>query len=189
MKEDQLAGELREADAAFGPAPALPEDLHDRVVRRWRRRRVGRRLSVAAGLVAAVATAGTWLSLTGPTKTTGLPPEGVHPTASGIRALDAAADARLATVERMLVLGERRRALGAAAPAQAIDPVEAVRRQVDRSAYLILLRADRLYQVTGRRDAAIATYQQVIKTFPQTRWAEVARQRESTLQQQTGDTL
>ena len=189
MKEDQLAGQLREADAAFGPAPALPEDLHDRVVRRWRRRRAGRRLSYAAGLVAAVAAAGMWLALTGPTKPTGLPPEGIHPTASGVRALNAAADARLATVERVLDLGRRRRALGAAASSDPIDPVKEVRRQIDRSAYLILLRADRMYQVTGRRDSAIATYQQVIKMFPQTPWAEVARQRESALQQQTGDTL
>jgi len=200
VKEDDLARQLRQADAAFGPPPVPAEGLSERAVGQWRRGRAGRRLARVAALVAIVAAAGTWYELIH--RPSGRGPEGGNvpgavrvggiepaagPTEAGIRALTADADARLAVVERMTASARRQSILGA--EAGATDPIETVRRQVDRAAYLMLLRADRVYGVTGRPGPAMATYRKVIRMFPQTPWAQVARQRQINLQQSTGDTL
>jgi len=57
------------------------------------------------------------------------------------------------------------------------DPVEETQRQVDKTAFILVYQADRLYRQSNKTDSAVRAYNQVIKLFPQTRWAEVARQR------------
>jgi len=57
------------------------------------------------------------------------------------------------------------------------DPIEEAQRQVDKTAFILVYQADRLYRQSNQTDSAVHAYNQVIKLFPQTRWAEVARQR------------
>jgi len=57
------------------------------------------------------------------------------------------------------------------------DPIEETQRQVDKTAFILVYQADRLYRQSNKTDSAVQAYNQVIKLFPQTRWAEVARQR------------
>ena len=69
--------------------------------------------------------------------------------------------ARLAELERQL----------AAIP----DPVAEIQRQMDKAAYTMVYHADRKYNQINLKDSAIQDYQRVVKLYPQTRWAEVAR--------------
>jgi ElaB/YqjD/DUF883 family membrane-anchored ribosome-binding protein len=57
------------------------------------------------------------------------------------------------------------------------DPIEETQRQVDKTAFILVYQADRLYRQSNQTDSAVQAYNQVIKLFPQTQWAEVARQR------------
>lgn len=57
------------------------------------------------------------------------------------------------------------------------DPVEELQTQVDETAFILVYQADRIYRELNQPNSAVKTYNQVIKLFPQNRWAEVARQR------------
>jgi len=57
------------------------------------------------------------------------------------------------------------------------DPLAEVNRLVERAALVILYQADRKYNELNLKESAIADYQQVIQYYPNTRWAESARQR------------
>lgn len=57
------------------------------------------------------------------------------------------------------------------------DPIEEIQRQVDKTAFILVYQADRLYRQSNKTDSAVQAYNQVIKLFPQNKWAEVARQR------------
>jgi outer membrane protein assembly factor BamD (BamD/ComL family) len=55
--------------------------------------------------------------------------------------------------------------------------MEQVERQVDKTAFLLIYRADQLYKELNRTESAVAAYKEIIQLFPTNRWAEVARER------------
>lgn len=57
------------------------------------------------------------------------------------------------------------------------DPLAEVNRLVERAALVTVYQADRKYNELDLKESAIADYRQVIKLYPETRWAENARQR------------
>ena len=57
------------------------------------------------------------------------------------------------------------------------DPLEEINRQVDKTAFILVYQADRLYRELNDTDSAVETYKQVIKLFPENQWAQVARER------------
>ena len=57
------------------------------------------------------------------------------------------------------------------------DPAEEMRQQTNEAAYRLLYQADRFYQELNQRQSAIETYEQVIRVFPDSPWAEEARDR------------
>jgi TolA-binding protein len=62
------------------------------------------------------------------------------------------------------------------------DPREQIQKEVDRTAFILVYEADRLYRELGQTNAAVETYNRVIRLFPETQWAEVARQRLSDIE-------
>jgi tetratricopeptide (TPR) repeat protein len=62
------------------------------------------------------------------------------------------------------------------------DPLEEIQKQVDKTAFILVYQANRMYRELDRKDSAIRAYNRVIELFPQSRWAEVARQRISEIQ-------
>jgi len=62
------------------------------------------------------------------------------------------------------------------------DPLEEVREQVDKTAFILVYEADRLYNELNQTDSAVENYNRVIKLFPENRWAKVARQRLSEIE-------
>jgi TolA-binding protein len=57
------------------------------------------------------------------------------------------------------------------------DPLEEIRKQVDKTAFILVYQANRMYHELDQKDSAIQAYNRVIELFPQSRGAEVARQR------------
>jgi len=67
------------------------------------------------------------------------------------------------------------------------DPFEEIQQEVDKTAFILVYHADRLYRQSNKTDSAVQAYNQVIKLFPQTQWAEVARQRLSEIKNKKTD--
>jgi outer membrane protein assembly factor BamD (BamD/ComL family) len=62
------------------------------------------------------------------------------------------------------------------------DPLEEVQKQVDKTAFILVYQADRLYRELNQTDSAVENYNRVIKLFPENQWAKVARQRLSEIE-------
>ena len=101
-----------------------------------------------------------------------------------LKHLQAKTDAVLNLVQQVLESERRQRRLNEleATLASIPDPIEETQRQVDKTAFILVYQADRLYRQSNQTDSAVQTYNRVIKLFPQTQWAEVARQRLSEIE-------
>jgi hypothetical protein len=188
MPDDPIKRWLRWADDTAGAPPQAGGDLAGRVrhlaARRRRRAIAGSAAALlAAGLVGAVI----WVGLT----TTGRTPRG--PGAVVRQELDAEEIARLRTeMARLKAEADWRTKVAAAMVAQErtakrlatlrkaaprLDPAEEIRQETDKAALVIVRQADRLYREHHLRDRAIQRYRDAIQLFPQSPWADVARQR------------
>jgi len=96
-----------------------------------------------------------------------------------IKQLQARADATLKLIREVLEDERRQRRLDElkAQLASIPDPLEEIQKQVDKTAFILVYQADRMYRELNRKDSAVEAYNRVIELFPQTQWAEVARQR------------
>ena len=54
---------------------------------------------------------------------------------------------------------------------------------MDRTAFLLIYQADRLYLELNQTESAVAAYKELIQLFPDNRWAQVARERLSQIEQ------
>lgn len=57
------------------------------------------------------------------------------------------------------------------------DPLVEIERQYDKTAFVLVYQADRLYKELNLKGSAVETYNRVIDLFPENKWAEVARTR------------
>jgi outer membrane protein assembly factor BamD (BamD/ComL family) len=57
------------------------------------------------------------------------------------------------------------------------DPMEEIKRQADKAAFTLVYQADRFYRELNQTDSAVESYEQVIRLFPESRWADEARKR------------
>jgi outer membrane protein assembly factor BamD (BamD/ComL family) len=62
------------------------------------------------------------------------------------------------------------------------DPLEEIRKQVDKTAFILVYQADRLYRELNETESAVETYNRVIRLFPRNQWAAVARERLSEIE-------
>jgi TolA-binding protein len=63
------------------------------------------------------------------------------------------------------------------------DPVQEIDRQVDKTAFILVYQADKLYKELNQTDSAVQAYKEVIQLFPTNQWANVARERLSQIEQ------
>ena len=101
-----------------------------------------------------------------------------------VRELSARADATLNLVERVLEKQEQQQRLNElrAKLASIKDPLEEVQEQVDRTAFILIYQADRMYNELGLKKSAVERYNRLIELFPENRWATVARERLENIQ-------
>ncbi|MBN2582921.1 MAG: hypothetical protein JXL80_07630 [Planctomycetes bacterium] len=183
MDDDGLGQLLRQTDAATA-TPDTAADLADRVrgrdrIRRARRALAGR-LAAAAAVLIVVGVGAFYATLHRGAETGngGEAAASAEMLQARIAALDS--DARVAmscaaAIERAerRSRGRRRLELLTARP----DPLEVAQRNLDAAAFMAVYHADGLARDDRTRAEAIRTYQEVIRLFPETRWAAVARQR------------
>jgi tetratricopeptide (TPR) repeat protein len=101
-----------------------------------------------------------------------------------IKQLQARTDAALNLIREVLDEERRQSRLNElqAQLASIPDPLEEVRKQVDKTAFILVYEADRLYNELNQTDSAVENYNRVIELFPENRWAKVARQRLSEIE-------
>ena len=101
-----------------------------------------------------------------------------------IKQLQARTDAALGLIQEVLEEERRQSRLDElkAQLASIPDPLEEIQDQVDKTAFILVYQADRLYRELNQTDSAVENYNRVIELFPENRWAKVARQRLSEIE-------
>ena len=182
MSEEQIRTLLQRADAAadapaFGPVST--GRIRQRIHRRWFMR------SAALMTVAAVTTvaATLWTICTRVEKPRAEPPA-IASLESQIEQLQAQTDATLRLVQEVLEKDRQQRHLASleAELASIPDPKFEIERQVDKTAFILIYQADKLYKELSQTESAVAAYREVIQLFPKNRWADVARERLSQIE-------
>lgn len=179
MSMDPLERLLRETDADVGPAPRMPDDLVAWVLRRSRvraRRRVAVRSAAAMIVLAAGASTVLWQRGVPPTVAK-IPANPAHLAAQAGQ-LEAEADWRLVVVRRTSEIQDQQARIAelnrqAAQP----DPVLAANREVERAAGTLFQQGDVLYRELGLRARAADSYREVLRLFPTSACAALARER------------
>lgn len=177
MTEDKIKNLLQEADRMAGRPAEARVDLSA-----LRRRAGRRRLASLAGSIAAAAALmialGIW-SLGIKTPETAREQVRIVTLEAQVKQLQASTDAALALIHEVLEDERRRSRLDEleAQLASIPDPLEEIRNQVDKTAFILVYQADRLYRELNETESAVDTYNRVIRLFPRNRWAAVARTR------------
>ncbi len=177
MTEDKLGKLFRDADQMAGPPVEVRVTLAGLRRRAHRRTFVKLASPVAAAAVLLLAV-GLWnYVVRTPDGNDG--PEKIASLEAQVKQLTARTDAALSLIQQVLEDERRQQRLDEleAQLASIPDPLEELQKQVDKTAYILVYQADRLYKELNQTDSAIENYNRVIELFPENRWAKVARQR------------
>ncbi len=183
MNEDQIKALLQRADEAAGASVFDPVTVA-RVRQRVRRRRF-LRAGVPAATAVLVAT-GLWVTCMRTAKPQPQPqPQRLASLEERVRQLRTQTEAALRLVQEVLERDWQDRRLAAleAELARIPDPMQEIDRQVDRTAFILLYQADRLYNELNQTESAVRAYQEIIQLFPENQWADVAREKLSRIEQ------
>jgi CRISPR/Cas system CSM-associated protein Csm2 small subunit len=179
MTEDKIKNLLYEADqTAGGPAP-VSVDLSAIRRRANRRQTVNLASRIAAAAVVLFAL-GIWSYTAKKTRDQ----QRIVALEMQIKQLQTQTDATLNLIRDVLDEDRKQRHLNELRDqlASYSDPLEEIQKQVDKTAFILVYGANRMYRELDQKDSAIQAYNRVIELFPQSRWAEVARQRLSEIQ-------
>jgi tetratricopeptide (TPR) repeat protein len=178
MNAERIRNLLEDVDRAAGPPRYGPVRARD-IRRRYHRRR---RIAIAVpAFVAAVLLFGValWqLHPQGEEHATGQQ-DRIASLEDRIDQLQAQTDATLRLVQDVLAKERQEQRLEAlqAELASIPDPAERLEQQADKTAFTLVYQADRLYRELNQTESAVEAYEQVIRLFPENRWADVARER------------
>lgn len=182
MSEEQIKKLLQEADAT-ARRPVFSPIAAGRIRQRIRRRRVMRSaaLTVAAAVVVIAAILG--IICMRPQKPQ---PEQqrIASLETQVRELQVQTNATLKLVQEVLERDRQDRHLASleAELSSIPEPMVEIERQVDKTAFLLVYQADKLYKELNQTESAVAAYREVIQLFPKNRWADVARERLSQIE-------
>jgi len=177
MTENKFENLLKEADRMAGGPARAGVDLSA-----VRQRANRRRLASSVGPVVAAAVLLIGLGLASITMKRSEPAHEQLKIASleaQVRQLQASTDATLALIHEVLEDERRQDRLEEleAELASIPDPLEEIEKQVDKTAFILVYQADRLYRELNETESAVETYKRVIKLFPRNQWAAVAQER------------
>jgi tetratricopeptide (TPR) repeat protein len=185
MTEDKIKSLLKEADRMAGLPIPVSANLSVVVRHRAHRRRfVNLAAPLAAAAVVLIA-AGIWSRAIRTTETT-QEKQKIALLETQLKQLYVRTDAALNLIQDVLEKEQKQHSLDEleAQLASIPDPLEEIQKQVDKTAFILVYQADRLYHELNRTDSAVETYNRVIELFPRNRWAQVARQRLSEIEEQ-----
>ena len=106
-----------------------------------------------------------------------------------VKQLTAQVDSALDLVAEVLENQRRQQRLEAleAKLAAIPDPLEEIQRQADKTAFVMVYQAEKMDKQLNLRDSAVRTYKQVIRLFPETQSAKVARERLAEMKDKNGN--
>ncbi len=178
MNEEHFRKLLQDADRAAGPP------LFARISAANLRQRNRRRKLVWLGTPAAAAAAllfglGIGHLCSRPEEPASPQPDRIASLEEQVEQLQARTDAALRLVHEVLAQERQQQRLAAleAELASIPDPTEEMERQTDKTAFVLVYEADKLYRELNQTESAVEAYEQVIRLFPQNQWANVARER------------
>jgi tetratricopeptide (TPR) repeat protein len=187
VNEEQIRALLQKADQAAGP-PTYRRPTAAGMRRRLRRKwRVRAGVPVLAAAAVLVTTGVGVICLRMPEPQPGPPaePQRIASLETQVKQLQAQTDATLKLVREVLERDRQERRLAAlnAELASIPDPTREMDAQVDKTAFLLIYQADRLYKELNQAESAVAQYKEIIQLFPKNRWADVARERLAEIEQ------
>jgi DNA repair exonuclease SbcCD ATPase subunit len=187
MTEDEIRKLLQEADRTAGPPVEVHVNLAAVRRRANRRRFISSAAPVAVAAVLMVAV-GLW-GLAIRTPRTIQEQEKVALLEAQVKQLQARTDAVLKLIQQVLEEEQRQQRLDEleAQLANIRDPLEELEKQVDKTAFILVYQADRLYKELNQTDSAVENYNRIIDLFPKNRWASVARERLKEIENQKSD--
>ena len=170
MTDDELQKLIREADSmADGPVPACVNFslLRHRV--RYRRRIAFAISSAAAAIILIAIGTGNYLARI----PKGPDDKQIVALQTQIEAVQIQTDAAMELIQEVLDEERRLSRLRALETQRASisDPLEEMEKQFDRTAYILVYQADRLYRELRQTDSAVEAYKRVIQLCPRNRWA------------------
>jgi len=181
--EDKIKNLLQEADQTAGQPVPVPANLSAAVRRRAHRRHFVNLAAPFAAAAVVLIAIGIWNLAIRTTETT-QEQEKIALLETQIEQLQAKTNAALNLIQEVLVEEQKRHSLDEleAQLASIPDPLEEIQKQVDKTAFILVYQADRMYRELNRTDSAVETYNRVIELFPKNQWAQVARQRLSKIE-------
>jgi len=176
MTEDKLKNLLQKADRIAGPPEQVSvrlSEIRNRANRRWI---LFTKAPAAAAAIILIAIGILMIS-----NKTQQPDqqEKIASLESQIKQLQASTDAAINLINEVLEAEQRQNRLNKLEVqlASMPDPLEEVQKQVDKTAFILVYQADRLYRELNQTESAVETYKRVIQLFPENQWAQVARER------------
>jgi len=188
MNDPILTQLLRDADDAAPPPPPVPglaRQVRARAAARARQRRmaVAALLPVALVVLAAAEhrfagrNVGRVVTSTRPVSPDQAPRPDAAPMLAESKRLVAQAEWHQSAAASLDALRRRRERMARAREVLDETGADPVMRERERAALSLLDHAERLRRDLKQPDAALETYRRTIELFPDTRWANVARQR------------
>jgi tetratricopeptide (TPR) repeat protein len=177
MTEEKLKNLLQKADQTAGPPDSVRIDIST-LRRRAHHRHIKYSLApLAAAAVLLIAVAIWKLPAKTPETTPGQ--NKIASLESQIKRLQASTDAAIDLIHQVLEQEKRKSQLNElqAQLASISDPLEEIQQQVNKTAFILVYQADRLYRELNQTESAVETYKRVIQLFPENQWAQVARER------------
>jgi len=181
MTDDELQELIKQADSmADRPVPACVNFslLRHRV--RYRRQIAFTVSAAAAAIILIAIGTGNYLARI----PTGPDDEQLVALQTQMKALQTQTDAAIELIQEVLDEERRLSQLRTLETQRASisDPLEEMEKQFDRTAFILVYQADRLYRELNQTDSAVEAYKRVIQLCPSNRWATVARERLSEIE-------
>ncbi len=183
MTEEKIKNLLQKADQAAPAQTPVCSRLTAALRRRANRRRFINITAPIATAATLLITFGVW-HLTTRTTQTKQDRNKITSLQAEIKELHARTDATLKLIQEVLDNQRQQRRLDElqAQLANIPKPLEEIQKQVDKTAFILVYQADRMYREHNQKNSAIRAYNRVIELFPQTQSAKVAKQRLSEIQ-------
>lgn len=178
MSEERLRELLKSTDRAAGPPRFAPVSAAD-CRRRIHRQRVAWLTAPATAAAVLLLGVGIWSLYSLPSEPAPQQEDKIAALEEQVKQLQAQTDSALKLVQEVVAQDRRRQQQTTleAELASIPDAGEEIERQVDRTAFVLVYEADKLYRELNQAESAVEAYEQVIRLFPNNRWAHVARER------------
>ena len=179
MNEDRIKELLESADRAAGAASYGPVSAARvrRLAHRRHMKQVAYPLATAGGVLLGLTIWSIGTKTVQPPVSDG--EQRIASLEEQVKQLQVQTESALKLVQDVLMQERQQRRLDAlkAELASIRDPRNEIQAQADRTAFVILYQGDRYYRELKQTQLAIEAYEQVIRVFPESPWADEARSR------------